>query len=163
MNDKDSPCAEVVVTVDLTSCLVKARGLADAQLNAAYQEVRGRLNAADARRLVSAQRLWLQYRDANCAAERYLSEGGTGVACLLGVFGSHDAGAYEGTRGHLRREVEIAVPPNQAAGIARMAGVTNIAIDTVRLARSAERQLCHQPLRMLIKLELAGCSTPCTK
>ena len=75
MNDKDSPCAEVVVTVDLTSCLVKARGLADAQLNAAYQEVRGRLNAADARRLVSAQRLWLQYRDANCAAERYLYEG----------------------------------------------------------------------------------------
>jgi uncharacterized protein YecT (DUF1311 family) len=35
MNEKDSPCATVVVTVDLANCLAKAGDVADAQLNAA--------------------------------------------------------------------------------------------------------------------------------
>lgn len=87
MNEKDSPCANVVVTVDLANCLAKARDTSDAQLNAAYKQLRGRLDAADGQRLVAAQRLWIQYRDANCAAERDLYDGGTAaspayLACL---------------------------------------------------------------------------------
>jgi uncharacterized protein YecT (DUF1311 family) len=56
-------------------------------LNAAYKALRGKLHAADGQRLVAAQRLWIQYRDANCAAERGLYQGGTAaspafLACL---------------------------------------------------------------------------------
>jgi len=80
MNEKDSPCAKVVVTVEVANCLAKARDVADAQLNAAYKNLRGKLDAADGQRLVSTQRLWIQYRDANCAAERDLYAGGTASA-----------------------------------------------------------------------------------
>lgn len=87
MNEKNSLCAEVVVTADLANCLVKARDTADAQLNAAYKMLRAKLDAADDQRLVVAQRLWLEYRDANCTAERELYASGTAVgpaylACL---------------------------------------------------------------------------------
>ena len=33
MNEKDSPCANIMVTVELTNCLAKARDAADGQLN----------------------------------------------------------------------------------------------------------------------------------
>jgi uncharacterized protein YecT (DUF1311 family) len=77
MNEKDSPCANVVVTVELANCIANARDAADAQLNAAYKNLRGKLDAADGQRLVTTQRLWIQYRDANCTAECDLYAGGT--------------------------------------------------------------------------------------
>jgi len=87
MNEKDSPCASVVVTSDLVSCLWKAKGLSDAKLNSAYENIRRRLNAADAERLTATERLWIRYRDANCSAERELYGNGTAsgpvyLACL---------------------------------------------------------------------------------
>ncbi len=87
MNEKDSPCAEVVVTVDLTNCLAKARDAEDTKLNAVDKRLRGKLDARRWQRLVAAQRLWIQYRDANCSAERDLYEDGTAaspadLACL---------------------------------------------------------------------------------
>jgi uncharacterized protein YecT (DUF1311 family) len=87
MNEKDSPCADVVVTVNLANCLAKARDAADAQLNTVYKSVRARLDAAEVQQLISAQRLWIQYRDVNCVAERDLYGGGTAtgpayLACL---------------------------------------------------------------------------------
>jgi uncharacterized protein YecT (DUF1311 family) len=87
MNEQDSPCADVVVTSELTKCLSDAKDRADAKLNSAYKEIQGRLQGADAGNLIRAQRFWIQYRDANCAAERDLYEGGTAkdpvyFACL---------------------------------------------------------------------------------
>ena len=87
MDQQASPCASVVVTVDLTNCLTNARDAADAQLDAAYKHLHGKLDAADRQRLASAQRLWIQYRDAKCTAERDLYDGGTAaspayLACL---------------------------------------------------------------------------------
>jgi uncharacterized protein YecT (DUF1311 family) len=87
MNEPDSPCAQVVVTSYLADCLSKARVSSDAELNALYQKIRARLNANAARQLTDTQRLWIQYRDANYAAERSLYEGGTAsypvyVGCL---------------------------------------------------------------------------------
>jgi uncharacterized protein YecT (DUF1311 family) len=76
MNEKDSPCAGVVVTSDLVECLIKAGEAADAELNTAYKEIRGKLGGAELKQLVATQRLWIQYRDANCAAERELYGGG---------------------------------------------------------------------------------------
>jgi uncharacterized protein YecT (DUF1311 family) len=80
MNEKDSPCADVVVTADLSRCLSDARDSADAKLNAVYNKIRDKLKTADAQRLVAAERLWIQYRDANCSAERELYAGGTASA-----------------------------------------------------------------------------------
>jgi uncharacterized protein YecT (DUF1311 family) len=87
MNEKDSPCANVVTTAELTECLSGARDKADAKLNSVYKEIRGRLGGTDAESLTKTQRLWIQYRDANCSAERDLYEGGTAkypvyFACL---------------------------------------------------------------------------------
>src|ERR1700731_1387838 len=77
MNEKDSPCADVVVTVDLVNCLAKARDAADAQLNALYKRIQATLDATEVQQLATAERLWIQYRDANCIAERDLYGGGT--------------------------------------------------------------------------------------
>ena len=87
MNEKDSPCANVVVTAELTKCLSDARDTADAKLNSVYKEIRSRLEGSDAESLTKTQRIWIQYRDANCSAERDLYEGGTAkyavyFACL---------------------------------------------------------------------------------
>jgi uncharacterized protein YecT (DUF1311 family) len=77
MNEQDSPCAKVATTTDLVACLEKARAVADAELNSLYGTIRAKLNASDAERLTNTERLWIQYRDANCVAERALYEGGT--------------------------------------------------------------------------------------
>jgi len=89
MNEKDSPCAGITATADLVECLSKASSSADTKLNAMYKTVQEtlRTRSDDAQRLRNAQRLWLQYRDANCAAERDLYDGGTGgpptyLACM---------------------------------------------------------------------------------
>jgi uncharacterized protein YecT (DUF1311 family) len=87
MNEKDSPCSTAVTTVELRSCFAKARDVADSGLDAVYKEIRARLDGEDATRLNLAQRLWVQYRDANCTAERELYAGGTAapvvyLACL---------------------------------------------------------------------------------
>jgi uncharacterized protein YecT (DUF1311 family) len=77
MNEQDSPCAKVVVTTDLVACLEKARVSADMELNSLYGTIRTKLNVSDAEHLTMTERLWIQYRDANCDAERSLYEGGT--------------------------------------------------------------------------------------
>jgi uncharacterized protein YecT (DUF1311 family) len=87
MNEKDSPCSSFVVTAELTKCLSSARDKADTELNSVYKKIRGRLEGVDAERLTKFQRLWIEYRDANCSAERDLYEGGTAkyavfYACL---------------------------------------------------------------------------------
>lgn len=87
MNERNSPCADVVQTAALTSCFADAKDKADTELNAVYKQVHKQLEGSDAANLVKTQRLWLQYRDANCSAERDLYEGGTAkyavyYACL---------------------------------------------------------------------------------
>jgi len=77
MNEPNSPCAGIVITSDLTSCLSKAREKTDAQLNAQYTSLHKRLDPADRQRLTAAERSWVQYRDANCSAEQELYAEGT--------------------------------------------------------------------------------------
>jgi uncharacterized protein YecT (DUF1311 family) len=82
MNEKDSPCAAVVVTSDAVQCLSKAGVAANAKLNSTYKNISEKLRseAADVKRLRTAERLWMQYRDANCTAERGLYNGGTAAS-----------------------------------------------------------------------------------
>ena len=47
MNETDSPCADVVVTADLSRCLLNARDSADAKLNAVYTKIHDKLETAN--------------------------------------------------------------------------------------------------------------------
>jgi uncharacterized protein YecT (DUF1311 family) len=87
MNSKDAPCRGQVATADLYRCFNSAEKDADRQLNVLYTQIQAKLSPGDRKALQSAQRLWLQFRDATCEAERALYGGGTGgpvasVACL---------------------------------------------------------------------------------
>jgi uncharacterized protein YecT (DUF1311 family) len=79
MNESDSPCVNAGSTVDAVECLSKAKVSSDAELNSLYQEIRKRLEGDDANRLIATEKLWIQYRDANCEAERALYGLGTGA------------------------------------------------------------------------------------
>src|SRR5258708_4906891 len=59
-NDRNS-------TADIVQCLATQTAVWDRRLNTAFQNLVGSLPARRRDRLRTAQRLWIQYRDANCA------------------------------------------------------------------------------------------------
>ncbi|MBB3143111.1 lysozyme inhibitor LprI family protein [Halomonas organivorans] len=63
------------VTVDMIDCIAEELETQDARLNGAYQALRGELSEQRRQSLLQAQRLWIQYRDANC--QFYATAGGT--------------------------------------------------------------------------------------
>ena len=77
MNEKDSPCPKAITTSDMVQCYSKAKDSSDAKLTVVYSGVLTRLDPDDAKHPTNVERLWAQYRDATCAAERDLYEGGT--------------------------------------------------------------------------------------
>jgi uncharacterized protein YecT (DUF1311 family) len=87
MNERDSPCAGIGTTSDLVSCLWKAGASSNEEMKVLYQKIQKNLNPAEAEHLLHAQKLWTEYREANCSAERSLYQPGTGappayLACL---------------------------------------------------------------------------------
>ena len=72
MNEKDSPCADVVVASDQVSCLSKAKDAADEKLTDLYKKLWKKLQGEDADHLVDTQKTWMKYREQNCSAERAL-------------------------------------------------------------------------------------------
>ncbi len=67
------------VTVEMLNCIDEELVTQDGRLNGAYKKLTKQLAAARKSQLVAAQRLWVQYRDANC--EFYSDpEGGTAAA-----------------------------------------------------------------------------------
>jgi uncharacterized protein YecT (DUF1311 family) len=77
MNAKDAPCRGPSSNAEETQCFISASGNADTEMNRMYNRVRKVLGAEEQEKLQVAQRFWLQFRDANCAAERDLYGGGT--------------------------------------------------------------------------------------
>src|ERR1700691_4652802 len=67
MNAKDAPCQTGP----------NAEQARDRQLNLVYNKIRTALSPTDQSKLQTAQGLWVQFRDANCAAERELYDGGS--------------------------------------------------------------------------------------
>ena len=61
------PCGDKPSTPAVVECVQAKTNVADQQLNAAYKALQARIDAAQRQPLLSAQRLWVQYRDANCA------------------------------------------------------------------------------------------------
>jgi uncharacterized protein YecT (DUF1311 family) len=60
------PCGEKTSTLAIVECVQAKTAMADQRLNAAYKALQARIDAAQRQPLLSAQRLWVQYRDANC-------------------------------------------------------------------------------------------------
>jgi len=54
------------VTYPMLDCIADEMKTQDARLNGAYQALRGSLSAERKQALLTAQRLWIKYRDANC-------------------------------------------------------------------------------------------------
>lgn len=90
MNAPDGPCRNVVTTVEMANCFSAALEKSDAGLNKLYQRVQTVVDGDELTKLKAAQRLWMQFRDANCDAEYELYGGGTAgpvakLACLEAV------------------------------------------------------------------------------
>jgi uncharacterized protein YecT (DUF1311 family) len=65
-------------TYDTGQCLVAVKGIVDAEVNDTYEKALKRWNQpTDSDKLKEAQRLWLNYRDANCEAEEATYNRGT--------------------------------------------------------------------------------------
>ena len=60
MNEADG------VTAGMLDCIGEELNTQDARLNGAYQKLRSQLSVERKTALQGAQRLWIQYRDANC-------------------------------------------------------------------------------------------------
>lgn len=93
MNAKDGPCQRPATGAKGTACFGEVYKKSDEELKKLYYRVFGVVGVVGGDELVKlkeAQRLWLQFRDANCAAEAELYMGGSvrpmvGLACLEAV------------------------------------------------------------------------------
>ena len=61
------PCGEKTSTLAVVECVQEKTNVADQRLNAAYKALQAQIDANQRQPLLTAQRLWVQYRDANCA------------------------------------------------------------------------------------------------
>lgn len=77
MNAADAPCQSPASNAETTRCFIDASHAADKNLNQVYARVGEVLEPDEQKDLQVAQRLWLKFRDANCAAERNLYGRGT--------------------------------------------------------------------------------------
>lgn len=87
MNAEDSPCQGPGSNADKAQCYASAQVATDRKLNLTYKAILTKLGPSERDALIAAERLWVQFRDANCHAERVLYEGGSGapiafVACM---------------------------------------------------------------------------------
>ena len=64
---KEENCDDRKSTADIVECLATQTAVWERRLNTAYQKLINDLPARRRDRLRNAQRLWLQFRDANCA------------------------------------------------------------------------------------------------
>jgi len=78
MNVKGVPCNKPSSNAEETQCFYVACRVADKDLNQFYGQAMKALDPEDQQRLRDAQRLWVQYRDATCTAEKALYGSGTG-------------------------------------------------------------------------------------
>ena len=60
-------CGEQPNTLAIVECIQAKTNLSDQRLNTAYKTLQARIDPAQRQPLLTAQRLWVQYRDANCA------------------------------------------------------------------------------------------------
>ncbi|MBF0371724.1 MAG: DUF1311 domain-containing protein [Magnetococcales bacterium] len=71
-------CAKAMGMVELKYCSGEAYRLADEDLNSMWKSVTAGLEKNFKRTLIEAQRAWITFRDRNCEAETFHSQGTTG-------------------------------------------------------------------------------------
>ena len=81
-------CFSIDSSTDKRECLQKKLVIADKQLLSAYQENLGTTTPETKQQLIKAQRLWVQYKEADCFYEANRMDDRTGfasnqLACLL--------------------------------------------------------------------------------
>jgi uncharacterized protein YecT (DUF1311 family) len=59
-------CGDKPNTLAVVECVQAKTKASDQRLNAAYRALQARIDAAQRQPMLAAQRLWVQYRDANC-------------------------------------------------------------------------------------------------
>ena len=70
-----APCGERTSTLEIVQCVSGKTRVWDDRLNAAFRALGNRIDPGQRTPLLAAQRLWLQYRDANCRF--YAAQDGT--------------------------------------------------------------------------------------
>lgn len=90
---QDVECANAMAQVELTFCAEQDWISADADLNPAYKAAMAMMKQIDAdlpkaeqgaaANLKTAQRAWIAYRDAACAAEGYVMHGGSAEPMVI--------------------------------------------------------------------------------
>ena len=102
MNAKDGPCQ---APSEETGCFASALKKSDSQLNQTYLQVQGVVDGDELVKLEAAQRLWIQFRDANCEAEHELYAGGSAASMgQTGLLGSGHEASHRGTQSDVRLE-----------------------------------------------------------
>ena len=78
-------CADATDQATMTACADRAYKKSDGELNRTYQAVTARLRDAQplADKLVSAQRAWIAYRDAECRFSSANVEGGSAYPMVV--------------------------------------------------------------------------------
>ena len=100
INAKDAPCHTPATGAEETACFAEAYLQADLKLNRLYGRIERVLGEKDRAHLKNAQRLWVQFRDANCSAEYNLHEGGSAAPMVK-------AACLEATTRHRIEELEV--------------------------------------------------------
>jgi uncharacterized protein YecT (DUF1311 family) len=81
-----NPCETASSTIEARECAQQNFAAKDRQLNSVYQAVLKQLDTyqdngpATKKLLIVSQRRWLEFRDADCAAQQRLYQGGTVAA-----------------------------------------------------------------------------------
>jgi uncharacterized protein YecT (DUF1311 family) len=87
-NAAQKKCMETAnTTADMVSCSANETKVQDKRLNAAYKTALAAQQGARKQKLQDVQRLWIKYRDANCAFAGSATGGSidrvNGAACVL--------------------------------------------------------------------------------
>ncbi len=92
--DNSTDCFDLMTQQEVNACTIADARIADSELNEIYQiAINQWLGGRDTPRgqaLLTAQRAWLIYRDAHCAAARLEFEGGSAqpqvfASCMAGI------------------------------------------------------------------------------
>jgi uncharacterized protein YecT (DUF1311 family) len=80
-SQSSDPCTSEHSTLEVNRCAQQQLDTQDSLLNAAYQKLLVQLNndyqQTTRAALIKAQRLWIQFRDADCTAQESVYDGGT--------------------------------------------------------------------------------------
>ena len=74
---QEPDCANAADQATLNACADASLKKADAELNALYRQITGRLDPEGRAHLVAAQRAWIAFRDAECKFAASAVEGGS--------------------------------------------------------------------------------------